>query len=397
MIPALTTIAALACAAWMYLFFLHGRFWRVDQRLPAAVQAPRRWPTVTAIIPARNEEAFIGDAVGSLLRQDYPGVFAVIVIDDSSEDATVAAARKALSASGAARGLTILRAPPLAEGWTGKLWAVRAGIAAAAAESEMFLLSDADIAHPPDTLRRLVAHGASGRYDLVSLMVRLRCASAAEQLLIPSFVYFFQKLYPFRWVNDAARRTAAAAGGCMLVRRAALERIGGIAAIRDALIDDCALAQAIKRHGPIWLGHADGSTSLRRYDRVGEIWRMVARTAFTQLRHSHTLLLATVVGMLLLYAIPPVATVLAASSGAWPACALGGLGMVLMLASYWPTWRSYRPLQWQFVLMPLSGWLYTLMTIDSAFRHWRGHGGGWKGRTYSTAGPGFGARSQSPR
>ncbi len=400
----LTVAAAIALAAWLYLVFLHGGFWRADQRLPRdaadSTPAPVSWPAIVAVIPARDEAAAIGDAVASLLRQDYPGDLAVIVVDDHSSDGTADIARAAAAALGAAGRLTIIPAPALPAGWSGKLWAMESGLAALPEAARYVLLTDADIVHGPDAVRRLAAKAEAEGLDLASLMVRLRCESAAEALLIPAFVYFFQKLYPFRRVNDPRRAEAGAAGGCMLVRRAALDRIGGMAAIRSALIDDCALAAAIKRPGvnasptgstagrrhPIWLGLADDSVSVRRYDTIASIWRMVARTAYTQLRYSPAALAGTVLGMALLYLVPPAALVLGSALGAWPLAAMGGLALALMLLSYVPTWRDYRGRSPWFVLLPVAALLYTAMTVDSALRHWRGKGGAWKGRVYPRAG-----------
>lgn len=379
----LTLIAAAALAAWIYLVFFHGFFWRADQRLPPETTAPERWPDIAAVIPARDEAPVIGAAVESLLRQDYPGDLRVIVVDDASRDGTADAAREAAARAGAVERLAVVAAPPLPPGWSGKLWAVHNGLEAAPAERRYALLTDADIVHAPDALRRLVAKAESGPADLVSLMVKLHCASFAERLLIPAFVFFFQKLYPFPWVNDRAISTAAAAGGCMLVRREALARAGGIAAIKDALIDDCALAAALKKNGAIWLGLAETSASVRRYPRIGDVWRMVARTAYTQLRHSPLLVLGTVLGMALLYLVPPLALVLCPFAGAWTAAAMGAAAFALMLYAYRPTWELYRGDDPAIVLLPLAALLYTAMTVDSALRHLRGKGGAWKGRTYA--------------
>ncbi|HEY7608499.1 MAG TPA: glycosyltransferase, partial [Alphaproteobacteria bacterium] len=300
----LTLAAAASLAAWIYLVFFHGFFWRADQRLPVQAAGVDPWPDVVAIIPARDEAPVIGAAVESLLCQDYPGEVRVVVVDDASDDGTAYAAEAAAKRIEAADRLSVVAAPPLLQGWSGKLWAVHNGIAAAPANRRYLLLTDADIVHAPDALKRLVAKAesspAEGGLDLVSLMVKLHCESFAERLLIPAFVFFFQKLYPFPWVNDPAISTAGAAGGCMLVRREALERAGGIAAIKGALIDDCALAAALKKKGPIWLGLADKSASTRRYPAIADVWRMVARTAYTQLRHSPLLVLGTVLGMVLL-------------------------------------------------------------------------------------------------
>jgi len=378
----LTLAAAAALAAWVYFVFFHGFFWRADQRLPAETKALERWPDVAAVIPARDEAPVIGGAVESLLRQDYRGALTVIVVDDASQDGTAAATQAAAERTGAKDRLSVVAAPPLPPGWSGKLWAVHNGFAAVPTQTRYLLLTDADIVHAPDALRRLVAKAEDG-LDLVSLMVKLHCKTFAERLLIPAFVFFFQKLYPFPWVNDREISTAGAAGGCMLVRRDALVRAGGIAAIKDALIDDCALAAMLKKKGPIWLGLADRTASVRRYPRIGDVWRMVARTAYTQLRHSPLLLLGTVLGMILLYLGPPLAMVLCPFAGAWTAAAMGAAAFALMLYAYRPTWEFYRGDDPAIVLLPLAALLYTLMTISSALRHARGKGGAWKGRTYA--------------
>jgi hopene-associated glycosyltransferase HpnB len=379
----LTLAAAAALAAWLYLVLFHGFFWRADQRLPAETTPPERWPDIVTVIPARDEAPVIGGAVESLLHQDYPGDLRVVVVDDASSDGTAEAARAGAARAGAEARLAIVAAPPLPPGWSGKLWAVHNGIAASPPERRYVLLTDADITHAPDALRRLVAKAEMESLDLVSLMVKLHCASFAERLLIPAFVFFFQKLYPFPWVNDREISTAGAAGGCMLVRRTALERAGGIAAVKDALIDDCALAAALKKNGPIWLGLAEQSASVRRYPRIGDVWRMVARTAYTQLRHSPLRVLGTVLGMTLLYLVPPLALVLCPFAGAWTAAAMGAAAFALMLYAYRPTWELYRGDDPALVLLPLAALLYTAMTVDSALRHWRGRGGAWKGRTYA--------------
>lgn len=379
----LTLAAGAALAAWVYLVLFHGRFWRADQRLPAEIAAPAPWPDVTAVIPARDEAPVIGGAVESLLRQDYPGDLRVIVVDDASGDGTADAARAGAARADATERLAVVAAPPLPPGWSGKLWAVHSGVAAAPADRRYVLLTDADIVHAPDAVRRLAAKAEAGGLDLVSLMVRLHCASFAERLLIPAFVFFFQKLYPFPWVNDRAKRMAGAAGGCMLVRRAALDRAGGIAAVKDALIDDCALAALLKKNGPIWLGLADRTASVRRYPGIADVWRMVARTAYTQLRHSPWLVLGTALGMALLYLVPPLAMVLFPFAGAWLGAAMGAAAFALMLYVYRPTWTLYRGDDPAIVLLPLAALLYTAMTVDSMRRHMLGRGGAWKGRTYA--------------
>ncbi|MEQ8701817.1 MAG: glycosyltransferase [Bauldia litoralis] len=382
---ALTLAAGLALAAWLYLALFNGRFWRADQWLDPAGVTDGPLPAVAAVVPARNEADVIGEAVSSLLGQDYAGPFTVIVVDDGSEDGTADAARAAATAAGRADRLSVIAADPLPEGWSGKLWAVHAGVSAAPAEAEFLLLTDADIRHDPGNLSRLVAKARHDRRDLVSLMVKLHCEGFAERLLIPAFVFFFQMLYPFPWVNDRRSRVAGAAGGCMLVRRSALRAMGGIGAIRGALIDDCTLARRLKAKGPIWLGLTRRTVSTRSYGGIGPIWSMVARTAYTQLRHNPLLLGGTVLGMVLLYIVPLTALVAGLALHVPLLAALGGAAVALMLALYWPTYRLYGPPGAGFWLLPLAGLLYTAMTVDSARRHARGAGGGWKGRTYGAA------------
>ena len=367
----MSVAAALSLIVWLVLVFFRGGFWRADQRLDPDTPEPGAWPAVVAVIPARNEAASIGRAVGSLLGQDYPGEFSVIVVDDDSDDGTAAAA-------GVSDRLSVVSGKPLPSGWTGKLWAVHQGLEHTG-DAAFVLLTDADIEHPPQSLRRLVAKAEEGDLDLVSLMVRLRCETAWERLLIPAFVFFFQKLFPFPRVNDPDRPEAAAAGGCMLVRRAALERAGGIEAIRDRLIDDCALAAAIKPGGPIWLGLSGDVRSLRSYQRLGQIWTMVARTAYEQLRRSPLALAGTVIGMAVIYLVPPLAVV----GGDVVARACGLAAWLLMAAAYRPTLRLYGLPPWHGLLLPVAAFFYSLMTIDSARRHWRGQGGAWKGRSYT--------------
>lgn len=390
----MTVLSGLALAsllAWIWLLFLRGDFWRADQRLAdgeGGGQGP--WPSVVAIVPARDEAETIGTSVSSLLSQDYPGPLSVIVVDDNSGDGT---ARQAAEAANGDRRFLLLSGQALPAGWTGKLWAVAQGVdlaAAAVPDAEFLLLTDADIVHDGGNLRRFVGKATGDKLDLASLMVRLRCESFWERLLIPAFVFFFQKLFPFAWVNDPQRSTAAAAGGCMLVRRAALEAAGGIAAIRGRLIDDCALAALLKKRGRIWLGLATETVSLRRYDELSGIARMVARTAFEQLGNSSLLLAGTLAGMALLYAVPPGAVFLGLVVGDMGMAALGGLAWAAMTFAYWPTVRLYRlSLPWAAAL-PLAAVLYTAFTVESARRTWQGKGGAWKGRSYRGGVPGKG-------
>ncbi len=384
MTAALALLAGIAVLAWLYLLVFHHRFWRADQRLPRTLRGPRSWPSVAAVVPARNEAAFIGEAVASLLAQDYPGALSVFVVDDHSDDGTAKLARSAARAQSKDRKFRVVAARALAPGWTGKLAAMARGLEAAGKDAPRYILfTDADIAHDPSNLRRLVAKAEAGRLDLVSLMVRLHCRGMIEHLLAPAFVFFFQKLYPFPATNDPSNPIAAAAGGCMLVRREALADAGGLAAIKGALIDDCALARLLKARGPIWLGLADdGTRSLRPYGGLKGFWAMVARTAYTQLGHSPPMLLGAVLGMLTLYVIPWAALVWGIIAAIPALVFLGLAASASMLLAYWPTRRLYGGFSLAFLGLPLAALLYTAMTLDSGRRHWRGRGGGWKGRTY---------------
>ncbi len=390
----LTVIASLSLVIWLYLLTRRGGFWRADQRLNAEPRAPAAgdaaWPAVVVLVPARDEAEVIGEAVAALLAQDYPGSFQVVLIDDHSTDGTAALAeRAAVDAAGRFRAIA---APELPAGWTGKLWALQAGLTHAnrvMPEAPYLWLSDADIAPGPATLRRLVAQAEAGKLNLVSLMVALSCRGRWERLLIPPFIYFFQLLYPFPWVNDPAKATAAAAGGCLLLRRDALARAGGFAGIKGALIDDCALARAIKalpanagETDGVWLGLATESRSIRPYRGLGGIWRMVARSAYTQLRHAPLLLLGTLLAMTLTFLAPPLVGLTAGFHGDDIAALLGFSTWSLMALSAVPTLRLYRQPVWLAALLPLATAFYCAMTLDSALRHWRGAGGAWKDRVH---------------
>ncbi len=375
-------LGIISLLAWLYLLFGHAFFWleRHSEEIPHSLHSA----VIAVVVPARNEAAVIEQTIAGLVQQDYSGYFHVFLVDDHSEDQTCALARKGAQAAGQYERLTILQAPPLPEGWTGKLWALETGIRKALdvfPDIEYFLLADADILHPPRSLSHLMARLEAGSlngrpYDLVSLMARLHCRSLAEKLMIPAFVFFFQMLYPFRRANNPKGRAAAAAGGVMLLDRHALEKIGGLASIRGALIDDCALAAEVKRQGRTWIGLSSEITSVRAYDGLADIWRMVARTAFTQLRYSAFILVGTLLAMLLAFLVPP----LLLFSHSREAVGLGALSLLLMSGAYWPTVRFYRlnPL-WALVL-PLSALVYMGATVDSARRFWLRRGGEWKGR-----------------
>ena len=363
-------LAAIAVLAWMYLALLHGTFWQAGPVLAPA--RPAAAPAVDVVVPARDEADVIAASLGSLLAQDYAGTFHVTLVDDGSADGTGEVAR----ALGDAR-LTVLESAPRPGGWAGKLWAVHQGVAATRAP--WVLLTDADIVHDPAHLSALVAQAEHSGADLVSEMVELACVSRAERWLVPAFVYFFQLLYPFARVNDPKSRVAAAAGGTMLVRRAALERIGGIEAIRGALIDDVALAQAIKRGGPIWLGHSALACSVRPYPGFADIWRMVARSAYVQLRYSPLLLLGTLLGLGLLFVVPPAATLV----GHGPALWLGLFAWAVMTATLLPTLRRFRLSPLRALLLPAMAVFYMAATFGSALDHHRGRGVVWKRRAYT--------------
>ena len=372
--PILLIAALVSLLAWLYLCLFHGRFWSSLPVLPAAT--PSGSASVAVVIPARDEAESIVAALRSLLAQQYSGPLHIILVDDNSTDGTGELAA-ALDHHGR---LSILNGEPLPAGWSGKLWAVHQGLAHPAAQrADYVLLSDADIVHAPDHLARLVAHAEPGRLELVSEMVRLNCQTLAERATIPAFIFFFQMLYPFAWVADRSKKMAGAAGGTMLVARGALERIDGVRGIRSALIDDCALAHAIKSTGgSIWLGHAEETRSLRVYARWSEIWNMVARTAYVQLDHSPLMLAGCVAGMLILYCLPPILSFYAL--GATQLIALAA--WLLMGASFQPTLRRYgRSSLWGFAL-PAIALFYLGATIASAVRHHAGRGGGWKNRVY---------------
>jgi hopene-associated glycosyltransferase HpnB len=373
-------LAAFSLAIWLYLVFARGGFWRLrlfDDDV-AEHATLNEWPQIVAIVPARNEAATIGQTVAALLQQDYPGAFSVVVVDDHSEDGTLQPALRAAREIGAESRLTIQSASDLPAGWTGKLWALEQGVTIVSADAPAFYwFTDADIVHAPDTLRRLVARAEQSKLDLTSLMVLLQAKTLPECALIPAFLFFFLKLYPPRWIADANARTAGAAGGCILLRREALERIGGFAAIRGEVIDDCALARAVKRSGGrIWMGLTRASVSLRSYHSFAEVRDMIARTAFTQLRYSALSLFGALLGMFFTYCAP-VALLFAQS---WPPRILGLAAWTLMLLSFSATIRFYRLSPLWAPLLPLAAAFFSYATLLSAARYWLGRGGQWKGR-----------------
>ena len=379
----LNLLAAIPLAIWIYLLLARGSFWRLSED---KIESRRleNWPRVVAVVPARNEAPTISQAVSSLAKQDYPGEFSIVVVDDHSDDGTAALARQAAGASGAAQRVTVHAAAPLAPGWTGKLWALHEGMQVAASQSaEFFWFTDADIEHAPDTLRRLVFRAEKNSLDLTSLMVLLQAKTFAERLLIPPFLYFFLMLYPPRWIADPNASTAGAAGGCILLRRNVLAPIGGIASIRGEVIDDCALARAVKKSGGrIWMGLTRTSVSLRSYGTFAEIRDMIARTAFTQLRHSFVLLIAALTGLFATYLLAWI-LFFAYPGEAW---LLVDTAIALMTATFLLTVRFYNLSPVWALTLPAAAVFYGYATFLSALRYWLGRGGQWKGRAQALRG-----------
>ena len=371
-------LASMVLAIWLYLLLGRGGFWLGRERNDAiGGQGP--WPAITAVIPARDEAECVGETVVSLLRQDYAGEFHVVLVDDQSRDGTAEVARAAAAALGAIDRLTVLSGRALPAGWTGKLWAQSQGVEAAEAAPrppELILLTDADIVYAPGELAQLAARAQAGGYVFTSLMAKLRCESFAERMFVPAFIFFFQMLYPFAWANDPRRSTAAAAGGCMLVRREKLRAAGGMASIRSALIDDCALAKELKAQGPIWIGLTDGVRSVRAYPEVEDIRRMVSRTAYAQLRYSPLLIAGTILGLAITYLAPVLLTVFATGL----AKILGIAAWLLMALAFQPILRFYRVSPLWGLALPAIAATYMAFTLDSAYQHARGRGGMWKGR-----------------
>jgi hopene-associated glycosyltransferase HpnB len=376
------SLSAVALATWIYLVFARGLFWLGRERDDTPVIRPAVQPSVAIVVPARNEADSIAESVTTLTAQDYAALNLVLV-DDDSDDGTAEVARKAAAAIGAAERLTIVSNTSLPAGWTGKLWAVKQGIAAAEEKfaPKYLLLTDADIVHDADTVSWLVGHAEAHNLVLTSLTARWRCENLAERVHIPAFIFFFQMLYPFAWVNDPNNDMAGAAGGCMLVRTDALRAAGGIDAIHGALIDDCALAVELKKQGPIWLGLTDRVRSIRPYPDWGDIRRMVARSAYAQLRYSPLMLAGTVIGLALTYLVPPFMALFASG---W-AQILGIVTWALMALSFQPTLRLYRLSPLWGVALPAISFLFMLYTLDSAYQYAAGKGGAWKGRVQAKA------------
>jgi hopene-associated glycosyltransferase HpnB len=381
----MTFVALVPLLVWTYLVLARGFFWLMRERddrggLPGTAHG---WPSVVAIVPARDEADVVAHAVASLLAQDYPGSFRIVLVDDQSTDGTAEEAGRAARMNGGRERFELLRGQSRPAGWTGKVWAMHQGLkhVSETEAPDYLLFTDADIAHAPDNIQCLVRRAEHDRLVFVSLMAKLHCDSFAERLLVPAFVFFFAMLFPFAWANDRTRTTAAAAGGCMLVRRDALVAAGGLEPIADAIIDDCALARILNQQGPTWLGLTNRATSLRFYPAFGDIGRMVSRSAYAQLRYSPALLCGTVFGMLIVYAAPPLLALFAQGTARLE----GALAWLLMAAAYQPILRFYRLTPAWGAAMPAIGAIYAGFTIDSAIQHWRGRGGMWKGRAQAPA------------
>jgi hopene-associated glycosyltransferase HpnB len=373
----------LSLLIWAYLVLARGGFWRVSPASSRSISAESRAQAnsvrIAVIIPARDEADVVGLAIRSLLQQTGGNTLHIFLVDDASTDGTAQAAREAAISKGQEQNLTVVQGSPLPFGWSGKLWAMQQGIEQAVkAAPDFFLFTDADIEHAPDSVATLVSIALAGPYDMASFMVKLHCQSVAEKLLIPAFVYFFFKLYPPAWISNPRRSEAGAAGGCILIRPAALEKAGGIAAIRQEVIDDCSLAARVKgAGGRLWLGASAGTLSIRPYEGFSGIGRMISRSAFNQLRHSNLLLALSIAGMAATYLLPPL--LVFAGHHIAPA-ALGGAAWLLMVLTYWPVLRLYRLNPLWALALPVAAVFYVGATFHSAWKYWMGRGGEWKGR-----------------
>lgn len=390
-------VTSVSLIAWLYLLLARGSFWRTDINLTPSETSPSRdWPSVAVVIPAREEAAVLPETLPTVLGQEYAGEMRVYLVDDQSSDSTASTARNLTEEAGTSTLLTVVEGSPLPTGWSGKVWAMEQGVSAASRHLPDYVwLTDADIAHNPGLLQALILKAESDDFSLVSVAAQLHCRGVWGRLLVPAFIYFFAKLFPFRWVNDPNNPAAAGAGGCVLVRREALESAGGLRNIAGAIIDDCALAALVKGHRPgskIWLGLSHDVISVRTYESLWPLWEMVARTAYTQLRYSSALLLGTVMGMTLVYIVPP-AALIGGRVALWltgeynfslSLSALGLAGLTLMFTSYLPMLQWYHTSRLFSLLLPVAALLYTLMALDSGRRHWQGRGGAWKGRTYDS-------------
>ncbi len=388
-------IICFSIIAWIYLLLFRGGFWLNNEKIYKISDHLDDYPSVCAIVPARNEATVISTSLRSLLEQDYPGNFSIILVDDQSNDNTKDIARQSAESYSNSNDLHVVSGVPLITNWSGKLWAIKQGIDKANQlkdKPDYFLLTDADIKHHKDNLQELVIKAKKENLVLVSLMVKLKCKSLWEKLLIPAFIFFFKKLYPFSWVNNYDKATAAAAGGCILISRSILEEIGGIEVLKETLIDDCSLATFVKKklkdntryiNQGIWLGLSENTISLRSYNRLEPIWDMIARTAYTQLNHSPFMLVGTLVGLAFIYLIGPISFAYGLAVHDKALIIIGMINWLLMTVAYLPTVILYKCSPLWALSLPFITSLYAAMTFDSALRYWKGKGGKWKGRTYN--------------
>lgn len=381
-------LTILSLIIWLYMTFFHHGFWRRREFLPDSIAVTyKKRPSVISLTPARNEAALISESVSSVLSQSYNGSFQSVLIDDSSHDDTSDIARKAAEDLEKSDSLTIIQAPELVKGWSGKLWALQTGLDHINGYESLpnyYWLSDADIYHDPQTLARLVQQAEEKDASLVSLMVTLNCKGLWEKLIIPAFIYYFQMLYPFQAVNRPKSAHAGAAGGCVLIKREALDAIGGFHAIKDKLIDDCELGKAVKNKGyNIWLGHGIDSISLRGSSGLSDLWKMVTRTAFVQLNYSYIYLFCAILGMFIMYGVPVIACLYGALTSQWILAGLGAAAWGLMALTYSPTLKAYKRRKIEALLMPMTAHLFMAMTLQAAWLHFRGSHSGWHDRVYA--------------
>lgn len=387
----IASFGLLSVAVWVYMAFYRGGFWKTNIRLRYHPRLQGRWPRVAVIVPARNESGVLPQTLPSLLKQDYHGAFHIYLVDDNSNDGTAATARSVAEVAGMSNRLTVTQAEPTPEGWSGKVWAMQQGLDSTVGfRARYLLLTDADIVHPADSLRKLVSQAIDEEFDTVSVMARMRTSGFWEKFLMPAFVYFFSMLYPFRWVNDPEEKMAAAAGGCLLVRRAALEEAGGFKAISNRVIDDCSMARSIKDSGgKTWLGYSDDVESVRAYSQLSDIWSMVARSAYDQLKYSPALLAATVFGLGMVFGAPVVAAVVGTvlvvaewpgNAFAWTALVSGVVAWEIMSNTYNPVLGLHKLGRERGLTLPFAAAMFLLMTLDSAHRHHTGSSVSWRGR-----------------
>ena len=367
---------------WLYLLMFRGAFWTA--RIERPPKQPSAWPSVVAVVPARNESKLISECVRSILAQEYEGNLHLIVVDDHSVDKTEEQARRGARAANSEQNLTVTTANPLPKHWIGKTWAMEHGWKIAKTqlkENDYVWFTDADIKHTPAALKHLAGRAVDQNLELVSTMVLLKCRTFWEKVFTPAFIYFFKLLYPFNYVNTKPKRYAGAAGSCMLIKRATLEKIGGMKSIRKELIDDCALAKQIKNEGHIWLGLTKDSVSQRGYSKFTAGWNLIARSAYTQLNYSLPSLLFCIVGLLLLFIYPPVIIF----AGPFPANILGIITWIVMTATYIPILHRYRCRPLWAIFLPIISLLYLTATIGSAIRHFSGANGSSKRRNHRKA------------